>query len=55
MSYVYFIQSIKDPPLVPVNLDKRINIIKKKATTTQKVNQGQVWSYICYVENFQIG
>ena len=59
MSYVYFIQSTSGSTYIgaTVNLDKRIRQhnkeIKGGATATSiKVNQGQVWSYICYVENF---
>jgi structure-specific endonuclease subunit SLX1 len=59
MSYVYFIQSTSGSTYIgaTVNLDKRIRQhnkeIKGGATaTSMKVNQGQVWSYVCYVENF---
>ena len=59
MSYVYFIQSTNGYTYIgaTVNLDKRIRQhnkeIKGGATATSlKVNAGEVWSYVCYVENF---
>ena len=59
MSYVYFIQSTNGSTYIgaTVNLDKRIRQhnkeIKGGATATSlKVNAGEVWSYVCYVENF---
>ena len=59
MSFVYFIQSTSGSTYIgaTVNLDKRIRQhnkeIKGGATATSiKVQCGQVWSYICYVENF---
>ena len=59
MSFVYFIQSTNGSTYIgaTVNLDKRIRQhnkeIKGGATATSiKVDDGQVWSYICYVENF---
>lgn len=59
MSFVYFIQSTNGSTYIgaTVNLDKRIRQhnkeIKGGATATSiKVEEGQVWSYICYVENF---
>jgi len=59
MSFVYFIESTNGSTYIgaTVNLDKRIRQhnkeIKGGATATSiKVNQGQVWSYVCYVENF---
>ena len=59
MSFVYFIQSTNGSTYIgaTVNLDKRIRQhnkeIKGGATATSiKVEDGQVWSYICYVENF---
>ncbi len=59
MSYVYFIQSTNGSTYIgaTVNLDKRIRQhnkeIKGGATATSlKVNGGEVWSYVCYVENF---
>ena len=59
MSYVYFIQSTNGSTYIgaTVNLDKRIRQhnkeIKGGATATSlKVEAGQVWSYVCYVENF---
>ena len=59
MSYVYFIESSNGSTYIgaTVNLDKRIRQhnkeIKGGATATSiKVQQGEVWSYVCYVENF---
>ncbi len=59
MSFVYFIQSTNGSTYIgaTVNLDKRIRQhnkeIKGGATATSiKVNQGEAWSYVCYVENF---
>ena len=59
MSYVYFIESTNGSTYIgaTVNLDKRIRQhnkeIKGGATATSlKVNAGEVWSYVCYVENF---
>lgn len=57
--YVYFIESTEGSTYIgaTVNLDKRIRQhnkdIKGGATATSiKVNQGEAWSYVCYVENF---
>ena len=57
--YVYFIQSSNGSTYIgaTVDLDKRIRQhnkeIKGGATATSiKVNSGELWSYICYVENF---
>ena len=57
--YVYFIQSSNGSTYIgaTVDLDKRIRQhnkeIKGGATATSiKVNSGEVWSYVCYVENF---
>jgi predicted GIY-YIG superfamily endonuclease len=59
MSFVYFIQSTNGSTYIgaTVNLDKRIRQhnkdIKGGATATSiKVNQGEAWTYVCYVENF---
>jgi len=59
MSFVYFIQSTNGSTYIgaTVNLDKRIRQhnkeIKGGATATSiKVGLGEVWSYVCYVENF---
>ena len=60
MSYfVYFIESTNGSTYIgaTVNLDKRIRQhnkeIKGGATATSiKVNQGETWRYICYIENF---
>tara|TARA_B100000424_G_scaffold29670_1_gene20262 strand:+ start:1193 stop:1570 length:378 start_codon:yes stop_codon:yes gene_type:complete len=59
MSYVYFIESTYGSTYIgaTVNLDKRIRQhnkeIKGGATaTSNKVLNGEVWSYVCYVENF---
>ena len=57
--YVYFIESTEGSTYIgaTVNLDKRIRQhnkeIKGGATATSiKVNSGEQWSYVCYVENF---
>ena len=57
--FVYFIQSTNGSTYIgaTVNLDKRIRQhnkeIKGGATATSiKVQNGEVWSYVCYVENF---
>ena len=60
MSYfVYFIESTNGSTYIgaTVNSDKRIRQhnkeIKGGATATSiKVNQGEIWHYICYIENF---
>ena len=59
MSYVYFIESTQGSTYIgaTVNLEKRIRQhnkeIKGGATaTSNKVLNGEVWSYVCYVENF---
>lgn len=57
--YVYFIQSTNGATYIgaTVDLDKRIRQHNKElkggaTATSMKVNQGEVWSYVCYVENF---
>ena len=57
--FVYFIQSTNGSTYIgaTVDLDKRIRQhnkeIKGGATATSiKVQRGEVWSYVCYVENF---
>ena len=59
MSFVYFIQSTNGSTYIgaTVNIDKRIRQHNKElkggATATSiKVSQGEIWSYVCYVENF---
>jgi len=59
MSYVYFIESTHGSTYIgaTVNLERRIRQhnkeIKGGATaTSNKVINGEVWSYVCYVENF---
>ena len=59
MSYVYFIESTNGSTYIgaTVNLDKRIRQHNKEITggavaTSIKVSQGEIWSYVCYVENF---
>tara|TARA_R110002074_G_scaffold388972_1_gene572029 strand:- start:767 stop:1141 length:375 start_codon:yes stop_codon:yes gene_type:complete len=59
MSYVYFIESTNGSTYIgaTVNLDKRIRQHNKEikggaVATSNKVNIGEIWSYICYVENF---
>ena len=57
--YVYFIESTDGSTYIgaTVNLDKRIRQHNKDIkggaiATSIKVNQGEAWSYVCYVENF---
>ena len=59
MAYVYFIESSKGATYIgaTVDLDKRIRQHNKEITggavaTSNKVIQGEIWSYYCYVENF---
>ena len=59
MSFVYFIESTKGSTYIgaTVNLDKRIRQHNKEITggaklTSNKVVKGEIWQYICYVENF---
>ena len=59
MSFVYFIESTSGSTYIgaTVNLDKRIRQHNKEIkggakATSIKVEQGEVWKYICYVENF---
>ncbi len=59
MAYVYFIESSKGATYIgaTVNLDKRIRQHNKEISggavaTSNKVIQGEAWSYYCYVENF---
>jgi structure-specific endonuclease subunit SLX1 len=59
MSYVYFIESTHGSTYIgaTVNLERRIRQhnkeIKGGATaTSNKVLNGEIWSYVCYVENF---
>jgi len=59
MSFVYFIESTSGSTYIgaTVNLDKRIRQHNKEIkggakVTSIKVEQGEVWKYICYVENF---
>ena len=59
MSYVYFIESTNGSTYIgaTVDLDKRIRQHNKEIkggaiATSNKVLQGEVWSYVCYVENF---
>ena len=59
MSFVYFIESTNGATYIgaTVNLDKRIRQHNKElkggATATSiKVTKGEIWSYVCYVENF---
>ena len=59
MSYVYFIKSTNGSTYIgaTINLDRRIRqhnkLIKGGAhATSMKVNNGEEWSYYCYVENF---
>jgi len=57
--FVYFIQSTNGSTYIgaTVDLDKRIRQHNKEITggataTSIKVQQGEAWSYVCYVENF---
>ena len=57
--YVYFIESTSGATYIgaTVSLEKRIRQHNKElkggATATSiKVNQGESWDYVCYVENF---
>lgn len=59
MSFVYFIESTNGSTYIgaTVNLDKRIRQHNKEIkggakATSIKVEQGEVWKYICYVDNF---
>ena len=59
MSFVYFIESTNGATYIgaTVNLDKRIRQHNKEITggaklTSNKVLKGEIWQYICYVENF---
>ena len=59
MSYVYFIESTNGATYIgaTTNLDRRIRQHNKEikggaVSTSNKVNKGEVWSYVCYVENF---
>ena len=59
MSFVYFIESTNGSTYIgaTVNLDRRIRQHNKELSggakaTSIKVNNGEIWSYICYVENF---
>jgi predicted GIY-YIG superfamily endonuclease len=57
--FVYFIQSTNGSTYIgaTVDLDKRIRQHNKEikggaVATSNKVSKGEVWSYVCYVENF---
>ena len=59
MYFVYFIQSTNGYTYIgaTVNLDKRLRQHNKEikggaSATSIKVNNGELWSYVCYVENF---
>ncbi len=59
MSFVYFIESTNGSTYIgaTVNLDKRIRQHNKEIkggakATSIKVDEGENWSYVCYVENF---
>ena len=59
MSYVYFIESTYGSTYIgaTVNLERRIRQHNKEIkggaiATSNKVLNGEVWSYVCYVENF---
>lgn len=57
--YVYFIESTSGSTYIgaTVSLEKRIRQHNKElkggaVATSIKVNQGESWKYVCYVENF---
>ena len=59
MFFVYFIESTNGSTYIgaTVNLDKRIRQHNKElkggaSATSIKVVQGEIWSYVCHVENF---
>lgn len=59
MSFVYFIQSTNGSTYIgaTVDLDKRIRQHNKKIkggakATSIKVDNGEEWFYVCYIENF---
>ena len=59
MSYVYFIESTHGSTYIgaTVNLERRIRQHNKEikggaVATSNKVLNGELWSYVCYVENF---
>ena len=59
MSYVYFIESTNGSTYIGAtnNLDRRIRQHNKEikggaVATSNKVINGESWSYVCYVENF---
>jgi structure-specific endonuclease subunit SLX1 len=59
LSYVYFIESTNGSTYIGAtnNLDRRIRQHNKEIkggakATTLKVLKGEIWSYICYIENF---
>jgi len=59
MYFVYFIQSTNGATYIgaTVDLDRRIRQHNKEikggaVATSNKVINGEVWSYVCYVENF---
>lgn len=56
--YVYFIESTNGYTYIgaTVDLDKRIRQHNKEIkggarATSIKVNNGEIWSYVCYIEN----
>lgn len=59
MSYVYFIESTLGSTYIgaTVNLERRIRQHNKEikggaVATSNKVLNGEAWTYVCYVENF---
>jgi len=59
MYYVYFIESTNGSTYIgaTVNLERRIRQHNKEIkggaiATSNKVLKGEIWSYVCYVENF---
>ena len=57
--FVYFIQSTNGSTYIgaTVDLDQRIRKHNKEikggaVATSIKVNRGEIWSYVCHVENF---
>ena len=58
-TYVYLLESTDNSTYVgaTIDLEKRLRQHNKEIkggaiATSIKVNQGEAWSYVCYVENF---
>ena len=59
MSYVYFLESTKGATYIgaTINLERRLKQHNKELAggahaTSMKVNNGETWTMICYVEGF---